>query len=113
MGSASIIDGIKINDYLLVLIIVGVVQYLKTSWEWITLAEKPVRKNRIKLATGLIAALLSFAMTVLVSTHSVLSLIFWSEWLLRFVVSWIASMGGFDWLKLAAEGMIEPWHSDL
>jgi len=93
------------NDYLLVAIVIGVVQYLKNSWEWIALADGAMRKNRIKITAGFISAILAFAMSVLIATHPIASLAFWCEWLLRCIVSWIASMGGFDWLKLVSSGL--------
>lgn len=89
------------GDLLLAALVVGFVQYMKGSLPWLTHAAEEIYKKRVKIFTGMVAACLSLAYVASVSTASVWSFAFLGDWIIRFMVSWIAAMGGFDWLKLA------------
>lgn len=91
-------------DIALVLAVVGAVRGLR-SMQWIRNAPtKATGKARLKILAGITSAVLAVPFTLratitgfgFASTSALIG-----DWFARAFLSWLFSMGAFDWLKLA------------
>lgn len=91
-------------DVALVLAVVGAVQNLR-GIPWIQKAPtKETEKARLKILAGLVAAVLAVPFTLrtmITGLGFVSPAALVGDWFARAFLSWLFSMGAFDWLKLA------------
>lgn len=87
-------------DIALVLAVVGTVRGLRQT-SWIAWAPtSAVRKTRLKIMAGVVSAVLAVPFT-LRSSLSVSLAALAGDWFSKAFLTWLLSMGAFDWLKLA------------
>lgn len=87
-------------DIALVLAVVGTVRVIRQT-PWIAQAPtSAVRKTRLKIMAGVVSAVLAVPFT-LRSSQSVSLAALAGDWFSKAFLTWLLSMGAFDWLKLA------------
>jgi hypothetical protein len=87
-------------DIALVLAVVGTVRGLRQT-PWIAWAPtSAVRKTRLKIMAGVVSAALAVPFT-LRSSFNVSPAALVGDWFSKAFLTWLLSMGAFDWLKMA------------